>query len=346
VSHSWAFLAPISSIVGQRQSPYEPLQLARNIDEDAAIDATTKSDVPQRRRDFLLQSLGAASLLSTSSVLSFPSVARADDDYLYERDGGSEDGDQGDMMSQIYNSDGSLRDPNTVVEALEKTVTLPFSIPSSSEGVNIGLATDGVQSTSPNDATTDLLTSYKVPLKWNQDASSQLPLYYDSSQGKDGKSCNRITVYSISAPTKLDMSTLEKAARVGVAKSLFMDQIPNNYFDQGALKADLVGGRTVRKPIKSLEEVGEFEEQIYYEFDMAFAPLVCADFNAGNTENLGLGFCPYDNIFLVSATVLKTSEKDKNGTLMCCVVECNKDEWKMANSDLKRVRNSFTLERA
>lgn len=252
------------------------------------------------------------------------------------------------MTSELFNSDGSLRDPNTLVQAQDKAVSLPFSIPSSSDGVTIGVATDGVQSTSSssNDATTNLETSYKIPLKWNQDASSELPLYYDSSEGKNGKSCNRITVYSISAPSKLDMSTLEKASRAGVAKSLFMDQLPNNYFDQGVLKADLVSGRTVRKPIKSLEEEGEFEEQVYYEFDLAFAPLVCPDFTEGNKENLGLGFCPYDKIFLVSATVLKARENDKNGTLMCCVVECNKDEWKMANSDLKRVRNSFSLERA
>lgn len=347
MSQTWAFLAPNSSVV--RKGHPQPLQLTNN-DANNAIDANAKSDVPQKRRDFLFQSLGAASLISTSSISSFPSIARAgDDDYLYKRTGDSEDGDmvRGGMTSELFNPDGTLRDPNTVVEAQERDISLPFSIPSSSDGVTIGISTDGVQSTSPSsDATTNLQTSYTLPLKWNQDASSELPLYYDSSEGKNGKSCNRITVYSVSASNKLDMSTLEKASRVGVGKSLFMDQIANNYFDQGVLKADLVGGRTVRKPIKSLVDEGEYDEQIYYEFDMAFAPLVCADFSAGNEENLGLGFCPYDNIFLVSATVLKTRENDKNGTLMVCVVECNKDEWKMANSDLKRVRSSFSLERA
>eukprot|EP00579_Thalassiosira_antarctica_P025933 CAMPEP_0202005388 /NCGR_PEP_ID=MMETSP0905-20130828/10439_1 /ASSEMBLY_ACC=CAM_ASM_000554 /TAXON_ID=420261 /ORGANISM="Thalassiosira antarctica, Strain CCMP982" /LENGTH=362 /DNA_ID=CAMNT_0048562943 /DNA_START=57 /DNA_END=1145 /DNA_ORIENTATION=+ len=341
-----AFLVPNSAIV-KRPVSHEPLQLAlRNHDDDGASIAA-KSDVPQRRREFLMQSLGAASLISASSALiAFPSITHADDDdgLLYKR--GGKDGGEGDLMSQLYNPDGSLRD-DIVVEAQEKAVNLPFSIPSiSDDGININIATDGVQPTSSaTDAATKLKVSYNLPLKWNQDATSQLPIYYDSSEGKNGISCNRITVYSVSAPKNLDMTTLEKASRVGVAKSLFMDQIPNKYFDQGVSKADLIGGRTVRKPIKSLEEEGEFDEQVYYEFDLAFAPLECPDFKDGNKENLGLGFCPYDKIFLVSATVLKNNKNDKSATLMCSVVECDKLEWKMASSDLKRVRSSFTVER-
>ena len=111
-------------------------------------------------------------------------------------------------------------------------------------------------------------------------------------------------------------------------------------------KADLIGGRTSRKPINSAEVKGGVDEQTYYEFDLAFAPLECPDFMEGNKENLGLGFCPYDKIFLISATVLKNSETDKSGTLMCCVVECDKAEWKLGNSDIKRVRSSFNVERA
>ena len=65
----------------------------------------------------------------------------------------------------------------------------------------------------------------------------------------------------------------------------------------------------------------------------------------GNKENLGLGFCPYDNILLVSATVLNADSTD-GGTLMVCVVECNKNEWKIGNTDLKRVRSSFIVDKA
>lgn len=317
-----AFLAPTSAVARS-----QPLQLAPtngDCDDVATIGA--------KRRDFLLQSLGAATVALTSTA------ARADDDYLYKR------GEGGDLTSQLFNPDGSLKDPNTVVEAQEKALSLSFNVPSATDGVIINVVTDGAQGAP--DAANNLKASYKLPLKWNLDASSSLPLYYDSSEGKNGKSCNRVTVYSVSAPSKLDMSTLEKASKVGVAKSLFMDAIPNGYFDQGVLKADLISGRTVRKPIKSFEVDEGIDEQVYYEFDLAFAPLQCPDFMEGNRENLGLGFCPYDNIFLVSATVLKRSEKDEGGTLMCCVVECNKDEWKIANSDLKRVRSSFVVERA
>lgn len=338
--------APLSlSLAKCSVSNNEPLQFSqRNHDDDSAIAVTAKLDVNQRRRQFLLQSLGAASLASTSTtIVAFPSITHADDDYLYKR--GGEDGGQGDLTNQLFNEDGSLRDPNMVVEAKENVVNLPFSIASTSDGIKINIATDGAPASSATDATTKLKASYKLPLKWNQDATSQLPLYYDSSEGKNGISCNRVTVYSASAPNNLDMSTLEKASRVGVAKSIFMDQIPNKYFDQGVTKADLISGRTVRKPIKSLGEEGEIDEQIYYEFDLAFAPLECPDFMDGNRENLGLGFCPYNNIFLVSATVLKNNLKDESATLMCCVVECDKGEWKMANSDLKRLRSSFAVDR-
>lgn len=324
---SLAFVTPIS-----RQSISKPLQLYEQKNSD--------DDFTGERREFILKSLGVTSIISSSIIL----TANADDDdYLYKR------GEKGDLTTELFNPDGSLRDPNSVVSAQDKILNIPFSLPTSINGISMNISTDGGQaspSTSSDDAKTTMIASYKLPLKWNQDATSQLPLYYDSSEGKNGPSCNRISIYSVSAPSNLDMKTLEKASTNGVGKSLFMDQLPNNYFDKGVLKADLISGRTVRKPIKSLEVDGGVDEQTYYEFDLAFAPTECPDFSGGNKENLGLGFCPYDNIFLISATVLNDSDNGKSGTLMCCVVECNKDEWKMANSDIKRVRSSFTLERA
>lgn len=298
------------------------------------------NDATSDRRDFLISIVYGGAVLTTSTI------ANADDDTsVYNRGEGG-----GDLTSQLFNEDGSLRDPNSVVVAQDKTTTIPFSLPTSINGLSINVATDGGQAspTTNGDAATTVTASYNLPLKWNQDPTSKLPLYYDSSEGKNGQSANRITVYSISSPNNLNMKTLEKASAVGVAKSLYMDQIPNNYYDGGVLKSDLISGRTVRKPIKSLEVEGGVDEQTYYEFDLAFAPLECPDFMAGNKENLGLGFCPYDKIFLISATVLKNNknESDKSGTLMCCVVECNKNEWKMANSDIKRVRSSFTVDRA
>ncbi|KAL3811747.1 hypothetical protein ACHAXA_005717 [Cyclostephanos tholiformis] len=338
VSQTWAFRATISSEA--KRSPFITNALSSTrIRDDGCVIATgaTSSEGHQKRRYFLLQSLGLATLIPASAA-SFPFITNAADDFIYKREV-----NEADLTSQLFNPDGSLRDPNMIVEAQEKAVDLSFSIPSYSDAIHINIAMDGLQPTSlVTDAATNLRASYNLPLKWNLKESLQLPLYYDSSEGKNGKSCNRITVYSISK-NDLDATILKKASEVGVAKSLFMDRISNDYFDKGVQKADLISGRTVRKPIQSLKEKGEFDEQVYYEFDLAFAPAECPGYMEGNKENLGLGFCPYDSIYLVSATVLKTNEGDEGGTMMCCVVECNKNEWKIANSDLRRIRNSFKV---
>mmetsp|Transcript_12997 Transcript_12997/g.21295 ORF Transcript_12997/g.21295 Transcript_12997/m.21295 type:complete len:344 (+) Transcript_12997:46-1077(+) len=313
------------------------LQATRqNHDGNVADDAKAAAlDAPQLRRDFLRMS---AAFVSSATL--FPSMANAGEEFLYKRD---ESG--ADLTSQLFNPDGSLKDPNAVIVAQEKEVVIPFSIPASPDSVIVNLSTDG-SSPPASDSATNIKATYKVPTKWNQEATSSLPLYYDSSEGKNGQSCDRITIYSVSAPKNIDMSTLEKASKVGVAKSLFMSDISNGYFDQGVLKADLIGGRTSRKPIKSSTVPEGIDEQVYYEFDLAFAPLSCPDYMEGNKENLGLGFCPYDNILLVSATVLNNADSNEGGTLVVCVVECNKNEWKIGNTDLKRVRNSFVVDRA
>ena len=313
------------------------LQATRqNHDGNVADDAKAAAlDAPQLRRDFIRMS---AAFVSSATL--FPSMANAGEEFLYKRD---ESG--ADLTSQLFNPDGSLKDPNAVIVAQEKEVVIPFSIPASPDSVIVNLSTDGSSPPASNSAT-NIKATYKVPTKWNQEATSSLPLYYDSSEGKNGQSCDRITIYSVSAPKNIDMSTLEKASKVGVAKSLFMSDISNGYFDQGVLKADLIGGRTSRKPINSSSVPEGIDEQVYYEFDLAFAPLSCPDYMEGNKENLGLGFCPYDNILLVSATVLNNADSNEGGTLVVCVVECNKNEWKIGNTDLKRVRNSFVVNRA
>ena len=325
-----AFLAPTSSRFVDR---LVQLQSTRQ-DQDGDA-AAVKLDVPQQRREFLQLSAALA-----SSIASLPTISNAEEEeYVYKRDESGTD-----LTSQLFNPDGSLKDPNSAVVAQEKKINVEFPLLSSPDSISVSLSTDGSSPSATSDTASKLRATYNVPTKWNQDVTSSLPLYYDSSEGKNGKSCNRITVYSISAPKNLDMSTLEKASKVGVAKSLFMSDISNEYFDQGVQKADLIGGRTTRKPIQSSSVPEGIDEQVYYEFDLAFAPLSCPDFMEGNKENLGLGFCPYDNIFLVSATVLNEDSTD-GGTMMVCVVECNKSEWKIGNSDLKRVRSSFTVDR-
>ena len=244
---SLAFVTPIS-----RQSISNPLQLYAQKNSDDNNFTSMINGVTQQRREFILKSLGVTSIISSS----FISNANAgDDDYLYKRS------ENGDLTTELFNEDGSLRDPNSVVSAQDKLLNVPFSLTTSANGISMNISTDGgLASPSTSDAKTTMIASYKLPVKWNQDETSQLPLYYDSSEGKNGPSCNRISIYSVSAPSNLDMKTLEKASTIGVGKSLFMDQLPNNYFDKGVLKADLISGRTVRKPIKSLEVEGGVDE--------------------------------------------------------------------------------------
>ena len=227
IPRSSAFTSPISKIpsINRLQQLY-----AQSCDyEKDATNYAGISNQRQGRRDFIIKSLSVS-----STILPVIANAADDDDYLYKRGEGG-----GDLTSQLFNEDGSPKE--AIIGAQDNTINLPFSLPTNINGVSINVATDG-QSASPStsEATTNINASYKIPLKWNQDATSKVPLYYDSSEGKNGKSADRITVYSISAPDNLDMKTLDKASSVGVAKSLFMDQIPNSYYDKGVLESPLV----------------------------------------------------------------------------------------------------------
>jgi hypothetical protein len=52
---------------------------------------------------------------------------------------------------------------------------------------------------------------------------------------------------------------------------------------------------------------------------------------------LGLGFCPYDIIFLLSATTI-------GEYVYVFAIEATKDEWKRASAEIRRVRRSFRIE--
>lgn len=71
---------------------------------------------------------------------------------------------------------------------------------------------------------------------------------------------------------------------------------------------------------------------MFYDFDMASAPKECEM----SPENLGLGFCPFNSIYLISAVVV-------DDALYVLAAACDKSEWKVANADLKRVRSSFSV---
>jgi hypothetical protein len=218
--------------------------------------------------------------------------------------------DETDMASQLYNPDGSLKE-GTVQEAKQRPMELKWDI-----SENGSLNEDGVNAAGTATGAQIRLT-YELPEKWS-DGKGGDEIYYDRSEGTNAKACKRITVFQ--APGTADLKRLQQATTIGVAKALGVPESLKRLY-----KADIISGRVSTK-----------NGQSYYEFDMAAAPETCGDSN----DNLGLGFCPYDNIFLLSATFFEDR-------LYCIAVECDSTKiWKLASSDLKRVRSSFTVEKA
>lgn len=216
--------------------------------------------------------------------------------------------DDSDLTTQMFNDDGSLKEG---YESEVKFRDVKFVWDQSDEfamnedGINVQNTKGGSQYT----------LSYQYPMRWS-DGKDGDPIYFDRSEGINKKATKGITIYQ--AKGKATSDRLEKATTIGVAKAIGVpDELSRLY------KADIVSGRTVEKG-----------DQTFYEFDMASAPDTCAD----SKENLGLGFCPYDDLFLLSATIV-------NDRLYCMVVECDSTKiWKLESKELKRVRSTFTIE--
>lgn len=173
-------------------------------------------------------------------------------------------------------------------------------------GVTGELQFKTISSSFPGNDGTSVEASYNLPSLWKD---NYMVLYPD---GIEARACEEINIFQ-----KADTATvkeLEKASLVGVGRTLGLT-------DRRFLSADIIGGR------KRQDDEGV----IYFEFDIAVAPSSCA---GNDKENLGLGFCSYDSIALLSATVL-------DGRMYVFSLECNKDEWKRSNSDLKLVRSSL-----
>ena len=162
--------------------------------------------------------------------------------------------------------------------------------------------------TDGSDSSASVKTTYSIPSQWKD---NYVVLYPD---GVEARACESIAVFN--KPGKASVSELEKASMVGVGKTLGLED--NRY-----LSADIVSG-------KKREENGIK----YFEFDLAIAPPTCV---GNDKENLGLGFCSYDSIVLLSAAIVQDS-------MYIFALECVKDEWKRSNSDLKLIRSSFRVE--
>lgn len=211
-----------------------------------------------------------------------------------------------DLASTLFNPDGSVKE-GVETEAKFRPVDISWDVSDSAatnvDGVDVG----GTQKGS------SVKVGYLLPDKW-ADASDSAGLYFDRSEGVNSKACRRISV--LRAPGEVKPDVLDKATRVGVAKAL---NVPD---DLNALSsADLISGRTRKK-----------DGVKYYDFDMAVAPASCDK----SKDDLGLGFCSYDSIYLLSATVV-----DDHLYFIC--LESDKDQWKRANSDLKVVRSTFSV---
>jgi len=215
-----------------------------------------------------------------------------------------------DLTAQLFNSDGSLKEG---VESEVKFRDVSFKWDQSDAFAMNEDGTD-VQDTKSG---SQYEISYQYPMRWS-DGKDGDPIYFDRSEGINKKAAKRVTIFQ--APGKVSPDRLQKATTIGVAKALEVPEKLSRLY-----KADVVSGRTTTKG-----------DQKYYEFDMAAAPDTCGD----SKENLGLGFCPYDDLFLLSATIV-------NDRLYCMVVECDSTKvWKQESKELKRLRSMFAVEEA
>lgn len=232
--------------------------------------------------------------------------------------------DESDLTTQMFNEDGSLKEGviNGNIEA--KTLLVTTSFPAASDSPSAIVSVDG-KNVGMDLSDSRINASYELPDKW-----TAAPDYLDTLLSIREKACDRITVFQVPGVFK-DVSVLEKATTIGVAKALGMKSVEAGVFPKTLQSADIVGGRKVNKVSSRTDDEAGMRK--YYEFDIAVAPDTCGS----SAENLGLGFCPYDTIVLLSATII-------DGKMMVCGVTCTKDEWKRSNSDLKRVRNSFFVE--
>lgn len=217
-------------------------------------------------------------------------------------------GDGDDLTSQLFNADGSLKEG---VESEVKFRDVSFQWDQSDA---FAMNEDGVNAKDTR-AGSQYSISYQYPMRWS-DGKDGDPIYFDRSEGINKKATKGVTIYQ-AAGTATD-DRLKKATTIGIAKAFDVPEELSRLY-----KADIVSGRTVDK-----------EGQLYYEFDMAAAPDTCGN----SKENLGLGFCPYDDLFLLSATIV-------NDRLYCMVVECdNTKVWKLESKELKRLRSTFAIE--
>lgn len=206
--------------------------------------------------------------------------------------------DDDSLVSQMFNADGSLKEGVKIEEAKDRKVSFEWDDSDSAKVYTDGSSTS--EASTPG--STKVSLSYKLPEKWVAKGDD---LYIDTSEGVNAKAMNHVYIYQ--ATGSYTKKQLDKATMVGVGKALNVIQELD-----GVRRGDIVGGKKISR--------GADADQEYYEFDVAVAPKTCGE----SSENLGLGFCPYERIFLLSATLL--GEK-----LYVIAIESDDKMWKQAN---------------
>lgn len=245
----------------------------------------------------------------------------------------SSNADEGtdDLTSALFNLDGSLKEGIESQAKFQKVEFVWDASPSSLDSYLVNV--DGSDITAERALRSNAIAeakvkiSYDLPVKWNSpsaigDAKNQNDLYKDLTvQQDDGKAVHALTsIIVYQSPGLVEEDRLEKASSVGIAKAL--NVLPSLSPLQSA---DLVSGR--------VRPLGGNNNQKVFDFDLAVAPKNCAN----TKDNLGLGFCPFDTIYLLSGAIV-------NQRLYVFALQCNKDQWKRSNSDLRKVRSSFYVE--
>ena len=284
------------------------------------------------------------------------------------------------LTTQLFNPDGSLKDTNQIIAAQERTIQL---IPTNAPQI---VWVDGILSSSSSSSNrvssnavitphSNSLLQYNVPMKWDND-------YIDSTTKE--RACTRIYTYRIPYPNRSGaVSTMTSDSETNKRRIInysssnsanrrlqfsdILNALPNDdIIRQSLMSADVMGGNVRRSSVASgvttaTTATKTSTDRIYSDFDLAVAPTTCS---GGENEDLRLGFCPYDRIFLISATTMDdvpvtlTSEstigdlsniradddaKSSPSYLSILIVESTRSEWQRANADLRRVRGSFIV---
>jgi hypothetical protein len=337
--------------------------------------------VPMQRRNVLWQ-LGITAMSSSSSSLGMmmfdtksAMAAFSDNNNNSSDDTDDDDDDTTTMVTQLFNTDGSLKDTGTVVAASVRPVTLSLEEEEVVVARSSSLWVDGKRLSSDTTTTTTTTNSRKV-IGNNRRSSIviryDLPTKWDSSNYLDTttqeRACTHISVYRVPYhPTPTNHGT---ASSSSIAVSDILHALPENSAVGAILRrADLMSGR-IRRVVVVPQDKNDDSDSVailrppppipsYSELDFAVAPTTCS---GGEAEDLRLGFCPYDRILLVSAIVMADTtttttqtltvppppaENDNNndGTsyLYLLIVESTRAEWQRANAELRRVRSSFTV---